>query len=245
MAAPADVAAGGNMARWIDGAAMRAAARHARAMAANRKAVGERMSVRRSPPKRRAADLRRPLHDDEAGALQVLHKALGDDLRHDLVGVVDALAALVSKRIGQRRGQVGRVGGRELVGVGHRRTIAEARERSKNMRGAIVLVAMLLAPPGSGRIARHFGAEAAFELERRRPMMSKLAEVIAAAFSSGLSWPVRSAGKEVYCPPPGLKGGEAMSAFERFLADHPDMAERPYGDAMAATLSRAFPWQAE
>ena len=35
-----------------------------------------------------------------------------------------------------------------------------------------------------------------------------------------------------------------MSAFERFLQDNPDMAERPYGDAMAAMLSRAFPYQA-
>jgi hypothetical protein len=34
-----------------------------------------------------------------------------------------------------------------------------------------------------------------------------------------------------------------MIAFERFLADHLDMAERPYGDAMAASLSRAFPCQ--
>jgi hypothetical protein len=32
-----------------------------------------------------------------------------------------------------------------------------------------------------------------------------------------------------------------MSAFERFLADPPDMAERPYGDAMAATLQPGVP----
>ena len=32
-----------------------------------------------------------------------------------------------------------------------------------------------------------------------------------------------------------------MGALKRFLEDHPDMAERPYGDALAATLSRAFP----
>jgi hypothetical protein len=56
------------------------------------------------------------------------------------------------------------------------------------------------------------------------PMMSKLAEVSAAAFSSGLSWQGAIGGKQVYCPPAGLKGGEAMIAFERFLADHPEMA---------------------
>ena len=70
-----------------------------------------------------------------------------------------------------------------------------------------------------------------------------VAEVIASAFSSGLSWRGSLAGKEVYCPPPGLKGHEIMVAFERFLEDNPDMAERPYGDAMAATLSRAFACQ--
>jgi hypothetical protein len=76
-------------------------------------------------------------------------------------------------------------------------------------------------------------------------MMSKLAKVIAAAFSSGLSWQGAIGGKPVYCPPAGVKGGEAMSAFERFLADHPEMAERPYGDAMAASLSREFPCQGQ
>ncbi len=35
-----------------------------------------------------------------------------------------------------------------------------------------------------------------------------------------------------------------MSAFEQFLADNRDIAERPYGDAMAASLWRAFPCQA-
>ena len=75
------------------------------------------------PSQSRSADLRGPLHDDEAGVLQMLHKALGDDLGHDLVGVMDTLATLVSERIGNRRGKVGRVGGRELVSVG-RRTIA-------------------------------------------------------------------------------------------------------------------------
>jgi len=29
--------------------------------------------------------------------------------------------------------------------------------------------------------------------------------------------------------------------FEKFLEDNPDMAEKHYGDAMATSLSRAFP----
>jgi hypothetical protein len=65
--------------------------------------------------------------------------------------------------------------------------------------------------------------------------------MIAAAFASGLSWRGSLAGKEVYCPPPDLKGPQVMSALERFLEDNPNMAEKPYGDAMAASLSRAFP----
>ena len=73
------------------------------------------------------------------------------------------------------------------------------------------------------------------------PSMRMLAEVIAAAFSGGLSWHGTLGGKEIYCPPPGLKGHEIMSALERFLEDKPDMADKPYGDTMASTLSRAFP----
>ena len=55
---------------------------------------------------RRPASDRRPLHDDEARSLQVLHKALGDDRRHELVSVVDALAALKAKGERQRVGNV-------------------------------------------------------------------------------------------------------------------------------------------
>jgi len=44
----------------------------------------------------RPAD-RRPLHDDEAGALQVLHKALGDNPRHHLGGVTLPLAAVAAQ----------------------------------------------------------------------------------------------------------------------------------------------------
>src|SRR5271157_2302663 len=63
----------------------------------------------------------------------MLHKALGDNLGHDLVSVVDALAALKAKGKGERRGEI--VGGSERERVGrvcHRRTIATTSERSKN-----------------------------------------------------------------------------------------------------------------
>jgi Ssp1 endopeptidase immunity protein Rap1a len=73
--------------------------------------------------------------------------------------------------------------------------------------------------------------------------MRMVAEVIASAFASGLSWKGSLGGKEVYCPPPGLKGGQVMTALEQFLASNPDLAERSYGDAMAMSLSKAFPCQ--
>ena len=62
-------------------------------------------------------------------------------------------------------------------------------------------------------------------------------------FASGLSWKGTLGGKEVYCPPPGLKGGQVMTTLDQFLASNPDKAEKSYGDAMAASLSRAFPRQ--
>jgi Rap1a immunity proteins len=73
------------------------------------------------------------------------------------------------------------------------------------------------------------------------PGMRMVAEVIASAFASGLSWKGSLGGKEVYCPPPGLKGGQVMTTLDQFLARNPDQAEKPYGEAMATSLSQAFP----
>jgi hypothetical protein len=77
------------------------------------------------------------------------------------------------------------------------------------------------------------------------PNMRMVAEVIASAFASGLSWKGTLGGKEVYCPPQGLKGGQVMTNLDQFLVSNPDMAEKSYGDAMAASLSRAFPCEAQ
>ena len=113
------------------------------------------------------------------------------------------------------------------------------------MRGAILVVAMLLAPSAWADSPDISARRLLAEWNGQDPMTRMVAEVIASAFSSGLSWRGSVGGKEVYCPPPGLKGQQVMIAFERFLADNPDMAEMPYGDAMAASLSRAFPCQAQ
>ena len=76
--------------------------------------------------------LRRALHDDESGAVQVFHKAFRGYRGHILVSLMDPLAAVVAQSKGQRLGEVARVGGRELVSIGHARTIAASREHSKN-----------------------------------------------------------------------------------------------------------------
>ena len=75
------------------------------------------------------------------------------------------------------------------------------------------------------------------------PSIRMLAEVVASAFASGLSWRGSLAGKEVDRPPPALKGQRIMSALEQFLGNNPDMADKPYGDAMAATFTRTCPCQ--
>ena len=110
---------------------------------------------------------------------------------------------------------------------------------ARTILGAVVSGAMLLAAPASAdspsarRLLSNWKSD--------DPMMSMVAEVIASAFATGLSTAGSLSGKPVYCPPPGAKGSEALSALERFLADHPDLAERPYGDALAASLRQQFP----
>jgi hypothetical protein len=77
------------------------------------------------------------------------------------------------------------------------------------------------------------------------PGMKRVAEVIASAFASGLSWKGTLEGKEVYCPPPGLKGGQVMTTLDQFLTSNPDLADKSYREAMAASLSGAFPCQTQ
>jgi hypothetical protein len=77
------------------------------------------------------------------------------------------------------------------------------------------------------------------------PSMRMVAEVIASAFASGFSWGGGAAGKRAYCASPDLKGRQIMGALQEFLRDNPNMADRPYGAAMAETLTKAFPCGAQ
>jgi len=73
--------------------------------------------------------------------------------------------------------------------------------------------------------------------------MAAVAEVIASAFASGMSWAGTIEGHPLYCPPPNgaFTGSQAMSILENFIADHPEMADETYGLALSAGLRRAFP----
>ena len=73
--------------------------------------------------------------------------------------------------------------------------------------------------------------------------MAAVAEVIASAFASGMSWAGTIEGHPLYCPPPigTFTGGQAMSILESFLADHPETADQTYGLALSAGLRKAFP----
>ena len=65
----------------------------------------------------------------------MVDKLLGDDLGHELVGVVDALAALEAQGQGERICEIARVHWRQLVGgTCHGFTIAQMQEHNKNDR---------------------------------------------------------------------------------------------------------------
>jgi len=70
-----------------------------------------------------------------------------------------------------------------------------------------------------------------------------LAEVVASVFASRFSWAGSIDSKPLYCPPAGSNRAQVTAAFKELLAEHPDMAEKPYGDALAATLTGVFPFQ--
>ena len=75
------------------------------------------------------------------------------------------------------------------------------------------------------------------------PGMAKVAEVIASAFASGMSWAGTIEGHPVYCPPPtaALTGNQLMTILDTFVTDHPDAVDKTYGFALSTSLSRAFP----
>src|SRR5208282_728953 len=58
--------------------------------------------------------------------------------------------------------------------------------------------------------------------------MAAVAEVIASAFASGMSWAGAIEGHPVYCPPTvALTGNQVMSVLETLVADNPDADDKP------------------
>lgn len=69
---------------------------------------------------------RRSRHDDVAAHLQMLHEAPGDNPRHRVVRVMNALASVEAEREREALGDVVGRGEFELVEIGgHPRTIAD------------------------------------------------------------------------------------------------------------------------
>jgi Rap1a immunity proteins len=116
---------------------------------------------------------------------------------------------------------------------------------ARTIASGIVSAGILLAAPASADSPDISARRLLAEWNGPDLMLRAVAEMIAAAFAGGLSWRGSLAGKDVFCPPPGLTGAQVKPAFMGFLADHPEMAEKPYGDAMAASLSQAFPCQTQ
>ena len=79
--------------------------------------------IRFSCAQYRAAAIDLAIHNDarmsdkEFRALKVSpHKVPGDNLGHDHLGIVHALAALLAQHVGKCTGQVGEVGGKSSIG---------------------------------------------------------------------------------------------------------------------------------
>jgi hypothetical protein len=72
------------------------------------------------------------------------------------------------------------------------------------------------------------------------PGMAKVAEVIASAFASGMSWAGTIQGHPVYCPPPNapLTANQLMTVLDSFATDHPDAVDK---DIWLRALSQLDP----
>jgi hypothetical protein len=68
----------------------------------------------KASPNLRVTAEQRTFHHHIPGALQVSYEPLRDDVSHEGVRVMPALAAFKLKREGERRREVIRIGGREL-----------------------------------------------------------------------------------------------------------------------------------
>src|SRR5271166_30862 len=118
----------------------------------------------------------------------------------------------------------------------------------RNLSGLTLLAAAVLLAAVSSLGARAGPADTtarALVAERRSGdrEMAAVAEVIASAFASGMSWAGTIEGHPLYCPPPtvAFTGDKVMRILGSFIADHPETADKIYGFALSASLRQAFP----
>jgi hypothetical protein len=110
-----------------------------------------------------------------------------------------------------------------------------------------VFLAMALSTPGRAEPPDISAQRLLTSWREGDPGTKMLAEVIASAFASGMSWAGTIEGHPVYCPPSTapLTGNQLMSILERFVSDNPTSADKTYGFALSASLTRAFPCRVE
>jgi hypothetical protein len=106
-----------------------------------------------------------------------------------------------------------------------------------------VFLAMALSTPGRAESPDISARRLLASWQEGDPGMKMLAEVIASAFASGMSWAGAIEGHPVYCPPPTgpLTGNEIMNILEHFISNNPDVDDKTYGVALSASLTRVFP----
>ena len=111
------------------------------------------------------------------------------------------------------------------------------------MRGAIAIVAMLLASSVRANSPDISARRLLASWKDQDPSMRMIAEVIASAFAGGMSWAGTIEGHPLFCPPTtgAFTGIQAMRILESFIADHPETADKTYGLALSASLRQAFP----
>ena len=114
------------------------------------------------------------------------------------------------------------------------------------MRGAISIVAMLLASSVWADSPDISARRLLASWKDQDPSTRMLAEVIASAFAGGMSWAGTIEGHPLYCPPPtvAFTGNQAMSILESFIVDHPETADKTYGLALSAGLRQGVPLHA-
>src|SRR5208283_1543915 len=93
----------------------------------------------------------------------------------------------------------------------------------------------------SGWSCRYDGSGLVADWENGDREMAAVAEVIASAFASGMSWAGTIEGHPLSPPTVAFTGNKVMRILESFIADHPETADKIYGFALSASLRPAVP----